>query len=309
MTTPAQTTVLIAAAQYPLDRLASIDAYVTKLGNWVREAVRHGAELIVFPEYGSMETCALDDGAIESAERSLAIAAQHLPAMTAALTDLARQFNVHILAPSGPERRADGQFENVTRLIAPNGKIGRQAKVLMTPGEAGYGVKGYDPQSNAPPLDVFETSLGRIGVAICYDCEFPLLVRALVEAGADIVLIPSCTEHISGSNRIRTGALARALENGIATVVSQTVGTAPFTPVADQSTGLAAVYIPAEHGLSDTGVLAEGERDAPGFVYAEVDLTHLRRIRLEGEMRNNLDWSRQPGAQPLAQLSGCIDLR
>ncbi|MFM2423007.1 MAG: hypothetical protein RL291_1537, partial [Pseudomonadota bacterium] len=212
-------------------------------------------------------------------------------------------------SPSGPERGADGSFQNVAYLLAPNGKIGRQAKVLMTPGEAGYGVKGYDAATNAPALDVFETILGRVGVAICYDCEFPVLVRSLVEKGADIVLIPSCTEFVSGSNRIRTGALARALENGIATVVSQTIGAAPFTPVADMSTGLAAVYVPSEHGLSDDGVVAEGERDQPGFVYAEIDIAHLRRIRLEGEMRNNLDWSRQPGVQSVAHNAGLVDLR
>jgi len=51
-------------------------------------------------------------------------------------------------------------------------------------------------------------------------------VRGLAEAGAEIVLIPSCTERISGYHRVRTGAKARALENQIATVVSPTVGDA-----------------------------------------------------------------------------------
>jgi predicted amidohydrolase len=308
-TGPEKSTVIVAAAQYPLDRLATIEDYGAKLRAWVREAVRHGAELVVFPEYGAMETCALDARSLESPERSLEVAAGYLPTLINQLSMLAQEFGVHILSPSGPERGAQGQLNNVAYLLAPNGKVGRQAKVLMTPGEAGYGVKGYDATTNMPALDVFETTLGRIGVAICYDCEFPLLVRSLVEKGADIVLIPSCTEFVSGSNRIKTGALARALENGIATVVSQTIGAAPFTPVADLSTGLAAVYIPAEHGLSDTGVLAEGERDQAGFVYAEIDLAHLRRIRLEGEMRNNLDWAKQPGAASVASHAGRVDLR
>jgi len=126
-------------------------------------------------------------------------------------------------------------------------------------------------------------------------------VRAQVEAGANIILVPSCTERVSGAHRVRTAALARALENTCAVIVSPTVGEAPWCPAVDHNSGMAGVYVPAEAGLSDTGVLAEGVLDKPGWVFAEVDLDALRALATRGEMRNAMDWPQQPGASPLAQ--------
>ena len=62
---------------------------------------------------------------------------------------------------------------------------------------------------------------------ICYDIEFPLLSRALAEAGAEIILAPSNTETEWGYWRVRTGAVARALENQVYTVHSPVVGASP----------------------------------------------------------------------------------
>ncbi len=69
----------------------------------------------------------------------------------------------------------------------------------MTPFERDWGVTG------GVPLRVFDTALGKIAVLICYDSEFPLLARAVAEAGAEIILVPSCTESVSGYHRVRTG--------------------------------------------------------------------------------------------------------
>ena len=117
---------------------------------------------------------------------------------------------------------------------------------------------------------MFDTALGRIGIAICYDSEFPLLVRALAEAGAEIVLVPSCTEHVSGFHRVRNAAMARALENQIATVMSPTVGDAPWSAAVDRNCGAAGIFVPPDVSLSMTGVLAEGAPNAPGWVSATI---------------------------------------
>ena len=74
------------------------------------------------------------------------------------------------------------------------------------------------------PLQLFDTALGRIGILICYDSEFPLLGRALSEA--DILLVPSVTEALTGYSRVRIGAKARALENQCVTVMASVVGDA-----------------------------------------------------------------------------------
>ena len=172
----------------------------------------------------------------------------------------------------------------------------------MTPFEVAWGVVPGDASR------VFDTALGRIGIAICYDCEFPLLVRAQAEAGAEFILIPSCTERLAGHHRVRAGAAARALESQIATVTSPTIGDAPWSPAVDRNTGAAGIFTPPEAQISETGVLAEGRVNEPCWVTAAIDLSALHRIRREGEMRNDTDWSRQPGAASLAGRCEVVSL-
>jgi predicted amidohydrolase len=295
--------VRIAAAQYPLEAFPSLGAYRDKLARWVAEAAGNGAQLLVFPEYGAMEY-AVPAGAAVAADlgASLAAVSDALPEMDAAHADLARRYGVNILAASGPSAREAGRFVNAARLIAPSGKVGTQEKRIMTPFERDWGIAG------GSGLKVFETALGRVAVAICYDSEFPLIVRAQAEAGADIVLIPSCTEFVSGYHRVRTAALARALENTCVTVLSPTVGDAPWSPAVDRNAGAAGVFVPADHSFCDTGVLAEGALNCPEWVYADVDLARLADVKATGEMRNASDWPLQPGAAALAQHVQVVDL-
>jgi predicted amidohydrolase len=279
--------VRIASAQYPIDRFDSLAAYKEKLARWVGEAAEEGARLLVFPEYGAMEWSGPHRDA--TLAETLALVSDAMAEMDAALAGLARRHNVHILAPSGPSAREGRRFVNASRLITPSGRIGVQEKLIMTPFERDWGI------SPGGPLRVFETALGMIGVAICYDSEFPLLVRAQVEAGARTILIPSCTEFISGYHRIRTAALARALENTCFTVISPTVGEARWSPSVDVNAGAAGIFMPADHALSDTGVIASGDENTAQWAYATVDPANLERLVASGEMRNRADWLRQPG--------------
>jgi predicted amidohydrolase len=288
-------TLTIAAAQYPIERFATPGAYRDKLARWVAEAVGGGAELLVFPEYGAMEYAgARGDAVAGDLAASLAAVSDALTPMDAAHAELAQRHKVHILAASGPSVRPGGRYVNAARLFTPAGRMGVQEKIIMTPFEQNWGI------SPGETLRVFDTALGRIGIAICYDSEFPLLVRAQAEAGAQIILVPSCTEFRSGYARVRTAAMARALENTCVTVLSPTVGDASWSPAVDHNAGAAGIYVPADHGFSETGVLAEGALNQPQWVYADVDLARLQRVKQTGEMRNSTDWNAQPGAAPLA---------
>jgi predicted amidohydrolase len=299
--------VRIAAAQYPIERFDTLADYEAKLARWVTEAAGAGAELVVFPEYGAMELAGArhDDGgaAAETLAGSLEAAAHGMEQLAAAHARLAALHKVHILAASGPYRTTAGRFVNRARLFAPSGRVGAQDKCVMTPFERTWGI------TPGQGLHVFETTLGRIGVAICYDCEFPLLVRALCAAGAEIVLVPSCTEFMSGFHRVRTAALARALENSCVTVQSPTIGLAPWSPAVDVNAGIAGIYVPAEHGLSDTGVVAAGQPDTAQWVHASIDLARLRSLRNGGEMRNVADWSLQPGGHAPLAAATIVSLR
>jgi predicted amidohydrolase len=188
----------------------------------------------------------------------------------------------------------------VARLFTPGGAVGEQQKLIMTRFE-------NEQWHIAPggPLRVFDTALGRIGVAICYDVEFPLLVRAQAEAGAGLILAPSCTERMSGYWRVRFGAQARALENQCYVVHAPTVGAAPWSPALDDNHGAAAVYAPPDLGVMENGILAIGEMDRAQWVFADVDLDMPARVREAGEVLNYRDWAAQdaPGIAPAEVVS------
>lgn len=285
----------IASAQYPIGQPSSLEEWEDKIADWVAKGAATGAQLIVFPEYAAIEQAACLGPAVYSDLQKTLHAVAELAASRVQLhLDLARQHNVHILVGSGPVLKSDGRYVNAAQLVTPSGLAGEQEKIIMTPFERDWGITG------GAPLRVFDTSLGKIAVLICYDSEFPLLARAVAEAGAEIVLVPSCTERVSGFHRVRTGSMARALENTIVTVQSPTVGDALWSPAVDRNEGSAGIYVPSEHAVSDTGVLAEGPLSVPQWVTATVDLERLRFVRETGEMRNFTDWNTQPGARALA---------
>jgi predicted amidohydrolase len=288
-------TLKVASAQYPIDQPASLDAWRDKVARWVAEGAATGAEVLVFPEYAAIEqAAALGEKVYGDLDATLQAVAELEADRVGLHQELAAKHRVHILVGSGPARKGEGRYVNAAQLVTPRGSVGVQEKLIMTPFEADWGI------SAGSEARVFDTALGLIGVAICYDSEFPLLARAMAEAGAELLLVPSCTERLSGYHRVRTGSLARALENQIAAVVSPTVGDALWSPAVDRSTGAAGIYVPAEQTVSDTGILAQGELNAAQWVSAEVDLARLRHLRTSGEMRNYVDWPNQPGATKLA---------
>jgi predicted amidohydrolase len=296
-------TLKVASAQYPIDQPATLDAWRDKIARWVADGAATGAEVLVFPEYAAIEqAAALGEKVYRDLDATLDAVAELEADRVALHQELAKRHGVHILVGSGPSRKGAGRYVNAAQLVTPNGNIGVQEKLIMTPFETDWGI------SAGTELRVFDTALGLVGINICYDSEFPLLARAMAEAGAELLLVPSCTERMSGYHRVRTGSRARALENQIAAVVSPTVGDALWSPAVDHNSGAAGIYVPAEQTISDTGILAQGEVNASQWVTASIDLGRLRHLRNSGEMRNYVDWPTQPGAAKLADTVKLITL-
>lgn len=296
-------TLKIASAQYPFDRHESLELLEAKVRDWVAEGARTGADLLVFPEYAAIEIAGcFGDVVSTDLQKTLECVADLSERWVQLHVELAQLHGVHILVGSGPMRNGDGCFVNAAHLATPNGRVGFQEKMIMTPFEVEWGVQ---PGSG---LKVFETSIGRIGILICYDCEFPLLARAVVEAGAEILLVPSCTERETGFNRVRIGAQARALEGGVVSVQSATVGEALWSPAVDLNVGAAGIYVPPEQGISTDGVIACGGLNEPGWIVGDVNLETLKDLRVGGEMRNFNDWRAQPGAMELREQVEIVSL-
>lgn len=294
----------IAAAAYPLTFLESFAAYEAKLTSWVAEAAGQGADLLVFPEYGALELGSLGGAAVAADQEAiLHEAARHRPAADALLVRLAADYGVYILGGSGPvfdARLHPDRPVNRATFVGPKGLIGHQDKAMMTrfEREDWHVVAGHD-------LTLFQTGLGPIGVSICYDSEFPLLGRALAQAGAEVLLVPSATETLAGFTRVRVGAMARALEGQMITVQAPVVGLAPWCAGMEENTGRAAIYGPPDRGFPAEGILAEGALGVPGWVYADVDLEAVRAVRRDGGVLNLSHWPEQDG--PTARLGVVVE--
>jgi len=278
----------IATAAYPLDVFETWAQYVDKTAAWVAEAAGHGADLLVFPEYGAMELATLDGmavaGDLAAATRSVS---DKLGEADAIYASLAAQFGVHIVGASGPAFVAQG-LVNRARLITPDGQIGVQDKQIMTRYERDiWGMVG------GCPLQVFDTAIGRIGILICYDSEFPLLGRAL--QSCDVIAVPSVTESLAGYWRVRTGSMARALENQCVTAMASVVGQADWTDALGTCFGAGGVFCPPDTGFPPTGVLAAGALSVPGWTYADIDLQAISHVRADGVVLNRMHWDEQLG--------------
>jgi len=278
----------LAAAAYPLTEFAHFDDYATHLAAWVADAASKGADLLTFPEYGAMELASLGGRAVAAdLEAALHEVARWKPAVDAAHIGLAAQHGVHILGASGPVFSGTRPVNRAT-LYGPSGIIGHQDKQIMTRFER----ETWDVVAGQG-LTTFDTDLGRIGVVICYDSEFPLLSRALVEQGAEILLAPSCTDSLAGFTRVRVGSMARALENQCVVVHAPTVGLCDFCPAVDENIGAASIYGPPDRGFPPTGILAEGGMDSPGWTIADVSLEAIREVRRDGGVLNHAHWPEQ----------------
>lgn len=288
--------VTIACCQYPIEPVGSVAAWKTKLDQWIASAVADNATLCLFPEYAAMElTSALPGGqndvsALDAAATRAALAEQliALQALVAdahdALFTLARRHRVWLVGPSLPVA-VDRGYRNRATIVAPTGDATFVEKQQMTRFERElWGVSPGQRQV------VVEAEFGRFAVAICYDAEFPLIGRRLAEAGAEMLLVPSCTDGLTGYHRVRVGCAARALENQVIVASAPTIGRASWSLAIDCNVGASHVFGPPDRGFPNDGAIATGELDRPGWLISTVDLDEVDRVRRNGEVLGFRDW-------------------
>ncbi|CAK0763960.1 Amidohydrolase [Azospirillaceae bacterium] len=278
----------IASAQYPIGRFSSWGEWRAKISAWVADAVAMGAQLLLFPEYSSLELASLFVPPVRSDVRRQLDALQDLvPAYLNCHAELAQRHRVYIVAASLPIRFGRG-YRNCAYLFSPDGSRATQEKLMMSRSEEEeWGVVPGET------IRIFDTALGRFGIALSYDIEFPLIARLQIESGAAFILTPSHTDTPSGYARIRISAQARALENQCVVVHAVTVGRAEWSPAVGVNTGVAAFYLPPDCHLCDDGVLVSGTRDSPQWLYADISPVGLEVVRTEGEVLNHRNWPRQ----------------
>ena len=278
----------VAVAKYPIQAPADFAAFAERQAAVLGAAAAQGARVAVLPEYLSLELAAtFDAGTRADLHASLAAIQRYREDWLALYARLAASLDMYVVAGTFLLAQGNGRYRNRCDVFAPQGAHLWQDKLQLTGFEKGLGViEGGDA------LKVFDLDGVRTGVAVCYDSEFPLPVRAQAEAGARLLLVPSCTDTEAGATRVRVGCLARALENRLFVAQSVTAGEAPWSPALDINTGEGAIFAPMDRGLPADGVVTQTTGDQV-WVIAELDLDALDRSRADAQVANDRDWMGQ----------------
>lgn len=239
----------------------NVDA-ATKL---IKEAKTGGAEYVLTPEMTNI---------LERKREDLfaALAPEEKDRSLAAFRDLARRLGIWVHVGSLAIEVLPQKAVNRSFLIDPKGEIAaRYDKIHMfdvdLAGGESYRESGsYRPGELAVAVDI---PWGRVGLTICYDLRFPALYRALAEAGASFITIPSAFTQQTGEAHWHVLTRARAIETG------------------------SFVFAAAQGGRHEDGrdtfghsiavdpwgrVLAEGGTE-PGVILADVDPSQVAIVR------------------------------
>jgi predicted amidohydrolase len=200
-----------------------------------------------------------------------------------AMQRLALSYNINIIAGSMPEYRGNALY-NVCYLCRRDGTWDKQYKLHITPDEYAYwGLKGGDE------LKVFDTDIGKIGILVCYDVEFPELPRLLAEQGMELLFVPFWTDTKNAFLRVRRCAQARAIENECYVIMSGSVGNLPNVENMDIQYSQSAIFTPSDFAFPHDAVAAEATPNTEMTLIADLDLDNLKELRIHGSVRNFRD--------------------
>jgi predicted amidohydrolase len=155
--------------------LADSTANLARCLDLLHVAAKGGAQLVVFPE------AALSGYVFRSLEEAMPVAESIPGPSTDAVADACRSLGVHAVV--GLLEKEEDRYYNASALIGPEGLIGTYRKLHLPY----LGVDRFVHRGDLAPR-VYETDLGRIGLAICYDLDFPEYARVLALMGAQLVV-------------------------------------------------------------------------------------------------------------------------
>ena len=239
--------------------------------DYVDQAAANGAEFILTPE---VTNCL---SASRTRQEEVLCHEADDPTL-AGLRERAKQHGIWLLIGSLALKTddADGRFANRSFLIDPKGDIvARYDKIHMfdvqvSETETYRESAGYRPGKAAT---LAQTDIGTIGMTVCFDIRFPYLYRALAQAGAEILTVPSAFSPVTGAAHWEVLLRARAIETGSYVLAPAQTGTHSATRgKARQTYGHSMAIAPWGE------VIADGGTD-PGVIYVDLDLGKVAQAR------------------------------
>jgi N-carbamoylputrescine amidase len=257
----------------------SVEANQSVIAQRVAQAAAAGARLVLLQE--------LHNGAYFCQHESVAEfdRAEPVPGPTTEwLGALAKQHGV-VIVGSLFERRAAGLYHNTAVVLEADGRLVGRYRKMHIPDDPGFHEKFYFTPGDLG-FHPIETSVGKLGVLVCWDQWYPEAARLMALAGAELLLYPTAIgwdpgdaqdEKIRQRNAWMLSHRGHAVANGLPVLSCNRVG--------HESSPIGAAGIDfwgSSHVLGPQGeFIAEANTDAPELLLADIDLgrsEHVRRI-------------------------------
>ena len=257
---------LFKAACIQLRSSCSVSCNVEGASALIREAAGKGASYIQTPEMTHLVARKRDD-----LMREVKLEADDEG--VAQFSKLAAELKITLHIGSLAILRDDGKVANRAFIFGPDGHpLATYDKIHMFDvdldnGESWRESNTYEAGVCSP---VVKTQQGTIGLAICYDIRFPEVFRAQALAGANILTSPACFTRQTGMAHWHVLMRARAIEKGCFMVSAAQGGQHED---GRETYGHSIIVDPWGK------VLAEADHDEPGFIIADVDISHVTKAR------------------------------
>lgn len=299
--------VRVAAVQYEMKNYTSLQEYVADINSYVQQAVKNGAQMVVFPEGMGFSSLSLVPfyKKVENQLKSAQDKSQALESVSDVFVDylyevystlfshLALSHRIYISAGS-TYLYQDDALHNRAHLFGPaGGELAVQDKLFPSGEELAIGMAGGET------IEVTETNLGHLAMMVGRDDEYyePFKIAALF--GADIIALSASCKGKKDPLRAVGAVAARAYEYNVFCIRSTMVGRfITGEKLSDQ----AGIYGPYQCAREEHGVIAAATNDATGCVVS----ARLDFQRLEGTLDNYNSYSNDSiSAQYGGLFRGC----
>lgn len=265
---------LIVALVQDRDR-GSVDANLERIESYLGEAAEAGAKLVLLQElHNGPYFCQTQDvGHFDRAES--------IPGPSTERIAAAARRNGVVVVASLFERRAPGLYHNTAVVFDSDGSIAGRYRKMHIPDDPGFMEKFYFTPGDLG-FDPIDTSVGRLGVLVCWDQWYPEAARLMALAGAELLLYPTAigwdpnddkAEKMRQQTAWRISQRGHAVANGIPVLSCNRTGFEAGPGAGIQFWGGSFVAGPQGE------ILAQASDDKDELLIAQVDMARSEAVR------------------------------
>ena len=258
--------------------VANVKQNMQHLATKIRELAKQGAELIVLQElHSSLYFCQVED--VNNFDL-----AEPIPGpSTEFFGNLAKELGV-VIVTSLFERRAPGLYHNTAVVLEKDGTIAGKYRKMHIPDDPAYYEKFYFTPGDLG-FHPIQTSVGRLGVLVCWDQWYPEAARLMALQGADLLIYPTAIGYESSDTpdeqerqrmAWQTVQRGHAVANGLPVVTVNRVGLEPDP--SQQTNGIqfwGTSFVAGPQGE----LLFEAPKDQEVATIVDVDMQRLEQVR------------------------------